>query len=479
MIIFFKRLGSGFLNHWLALTLLVLALLMGGGLALFLIPRQLVIAAGQGDFDEPRVVQLLMETLAKEHANVRLTPLWTNGASESAEALASGKADIAVTRSDLELIAGATSLASLRKFYPVVFTNQASRIKKVVDLRGKRIGIGGAGEQNVKLAKQVLAHWGLKDGDYQFVRLKRGEQVESVRLGSIDAFFAVSSGRTRAPTALSDNVRKAWGNKVIVIMFEDAAALAQSIRGVEAGEIVKGFYGGEPAKPDEDTESITVSNRLVANANLSPNHAVTITKALLSMRDTRQADTPEVLAVEEPARNIPTLPVHPGTLQLIEGQYQDFLDRYTNHIFILAALLGGLGSSFTVFNARRRRVSRNQSLGDLHHLLALSDEITVKDDPQQVQKHLQEVDDVLRRTLIACASGQVTSGTLTAIQSAVNRCHRAADSKLAYTSSSAVQAVKTGLDQPVLSGLRSNDANAIPTSATLATNTAPPGQPMA
>ena len=491
MILFFKRLGSGFASHWLAWTLLASALLIGTGLAYLLAPRQLVIAAGQGDFDEPRVVQLLMETLAKEHANVRLTPLWTNGAAESAEALASGKADIAVTRSDLELIAGATSLASLRKFYPVVFTNQATRIKKVVDLRGKRIGIGGAGELNVNLAKQVLAHWGLKDGDYTFVRLKRGEQVESVRLGTIDAFFAVSSGRIKGASALSDNARKAWGNKVTVIMFQDAAALSQSIRGVEAGEIVKGFYGGEPAKPDEDTDSITVSNRLVANAKLSPNRAVTLTKALLSMRDTRQADTPEVLSVQEPARNIPTLPVHPGTLQLIEGQYQDFLDRYINHMFILVALLGGLGSSFTVFSARRRSVNRNQSMDDLHHLLALSDEITVKDDPTQVQKHLQEVDDVLRRTLIACASGQVTSDTLTAIQSAVNRCHRAADLKLAYTSSStsssitgsagssSVQTLETGLDQPVLSELRSSNARPSPTTAALTTNTAPPGQPMA
>ncbi len=432
MATFFKQLGSSLADHWLALVLLVLALLTGLGIAVFLIPRQLVIAAGQSDLDEPRIVQLLMETLAKERASVRLTPLWTNGSAESAEALASGKADIAVTRSDLELMAGATSIASLRKFYPVVFTNPASRIKKVVDLRGKRLGIGGIGEQNVKLAKQVLLHWGLKEGDYQIVLLKRGEQIESARLGNIDAFFAVSSGRVRTTNAISDNVRRAWGNKVVVITFDDASALAKSIRGTESAEIAKGFYGGEPAKPDEDTETISVSNRMVASEKVSPRDAVTLTKTLLSVRDKRQADTPEVLAVEEPARNVPTLPVHPGTLQLIEGQYQDFFDRYINHMFIAVALLGGLGSSMTVLSARKRRVSRNQSVDDLHYLLGLSDTIVQNDDPEQAQKHLQEVDHILRRTLIACASGHVTSGTLTAIQSAVNRCHRAADLKVAY-----------------------------------------------
>ena len=427
---FVKRLGSGLADHWLAVSLLVMALAVCAGVAYFLIPHQMVIAAGQSDLDEPRIVQLLTETLAKERAHVRLVPLWTSGAAASVEALASGKADIAVTRSDLEMKAGTTSLASLRKFYPVVYTNLATRIKKVVDLRGKKIGIAGVGEQNVIFAKQVLAHWGLKETDYTIVLLKRGEQVESVRAGAIDAFFSVSSGRSRAANGLSDTVRKAWGNKVVVITFDDGAALAQSIRGAEKIEIVKGFYGGEPAKPDEDTETVAVSNRMVASDKVSVSQAVALTKALLSMRDKRQADTPEVLTVEEPARNVPTLPVHPGTLQLIEGQYQDFLDRYINHMFIGMALLGGLGSVFTSFNARRRRDSRNHSLDDLHSLLAMSDKITENDDPIQVQKHLKEVDDILRRSLIAGASGQVTSGTLTAIQAAVNRCHRAADMKL-------------------------------------------------
>lgn len=427
-----KRLGFGIVDHWQAVVLLAIALLIGAGIAVFMIPRQLVIAAGQSDLDEPRIVQLLMDGLAKQHASVRLTPLWTSGAAESALALKTGKADIAVTRSDLELVAGATSIASLRKFYPVVFTNQATRIKKVVDLRGKRIGIGGAGDQNVLLAKQVLAHWGLKDGDYSIVRLQRGEQIESVRLGSIDAFFSTSSGRTRALGALSENVSKAWGNKVVIITFDDAAALAQSIRGSEATEIVKGFYGGEPPKPDEDTETIAVSNRLVVNEKVSLRDAVTLTKILFSVRDNRQADTPEMLTVEEPARNVPTLPVHPGTIQQLEGQYQDILDRYTNHIFIVLALLGGLGSSMTVFSARRRRLSRNQSVDDLHHLLDLSDVIEKNDDVLQANLHLREVDNILRRNLIACASGQVTSGTLTAIQAAVHRCHRAADVKAAY-----------------------------------------------
>jgi TRAP transporter TAXI family solute receptor len=428
---FFKRLQHFIVVDWAACLFLFFILVVGIVIAMFLQPVVLVIAAGQTDQDDQKVVQLLVEKLAKERSGVRLVPLWTNGATESAAALTAGKADLAVIRSDVVVGRGASSLVSLRKFNPVLFTKKSTKITKLSDLRGKRIGIGGQGDMNQLLFRQILSQRGLLEQDYTLVPLKRGEQADYANQGKIDAFFSVSAGRTRSNEAFNDNIRKSWGEKLVVVIFDDAAALALRIRGVETGEIVKGFYGGDPPKPEEDTDTIILSNRLVASEKVNQNTAVTLTRALFAMRDQRQSEVPELLAIEAPTRDVPTLPVHPGTVQLLDGVYQDLLDRYTNHIFIGVALLGALGSGVPAINARRRRVQREKSVADLHHLLELSDSISQQSDPVLILQHLKEVDSIFQRNLISCAEGHVSSGTLVAIQAAVNRCHRSAEQDIA------------------------------------------------
>ena len=416
---------------WAACLLLVLVLVAGVAVAVFLQPVVLVVAAGQADQDEQKVVQLLIDTLAKERSGVRLVPLWTNNATESAAALTAGKADLAVIRSDVIVGRGASSLVSLRKFNPVLFTKKSAKITKLSDLRGKKIGIGGQGDMNQLLFRQILSERGLQEQDYTLVPLKRGEQADYANQGKIDAFFSVSAGRTRSNETFNDNLRKSWGEKLVVVTFEDAAALALRIPGVETGEIVKGFFGGDPPKPEEDTNTIVLSNRLVASEKVSPNTAVVLTRTLFSLRDHRQSEVPELLAIAAPARDVPTLPVHPGTIQLLDGVYQDFLDRYINHMFIAVALLGALGSGVPAINARRRRVQREKSVADLNYLFGLSDRIAQQNDPLLVRQHLKEVDTIFQRSLIACAEGHVSSGTLVAIQAAVNRCHRSAELNIA------------------------------------------------
>ena len=430
MVSFLKKIGTEVLMHWAAVSIFLIVLAVGAALAYWLVPNKLVIAVGDSDLDEPRIVQLLVDTLAKDNAHVRLTVLRTTGSTQSAQALAKGQAQLAVVRSDQTLVAGASSIASLHRFYPVVFTKPENRIKKLTDLKGKKIGIRGEDETNTKLAIQLLAHVGLQENDYQLVRMQRGEQANNARLGLIDAYFGVSSDNLKTRANLNDTLSQAWGNKMVVITFEDATVLAQRIRGLEEGKIPKGFYGGAPAKPNEDMDSIMLSNRIIAGEKISPSTAVTLTKALISLRDKRQADTPEVLSIQEPARNVPTLPVHPGTLQLIEGLYQPWLDRYINHIFVGLATLGALGSILTTLTSRRRRESRDQSINDVHALLGLRDHISQSTSSEAVYKHLGEVNRIFQDALIARAEGHISPGSLSLIESAVAYCQHAAENKL-------------------------------------------------
>ena len=392
-------------------------------------PTRLKIAVSQHDMDEPKVVQALIDALIKERADVRLTLQVTNGPEESAQALDRGEVDLAVVRSDIQVGRGATSIMELRKFFPMLVTKQGHRIDKIADVRGKHIGIAATPRQNRKFAAEVLLHWGLKEQDYGFVDIEPGELSALVKTGKIDALFAIGALGNRPSRRANDLLRTVWGPQLKLLAFEDVAALAGKIRGVEEGELVKGYLGGNPAKPEEDIDTIALSNRLVASDKVTVPVAVTITKTLLSLRDKKQNETPELISLTIPSRSSPSLPVHPGTVQQGDGTYQEFLDRYTNHFYVALAVIGGLGSLLTTLLTHGKHLVRDRSIRDVRQVLLLGDLLATDTDRSSVAQRLAEADKILQETLLACAAGDVEHSVLMAMQVAVARCHRVYDSK--------------------------------------------------
>src|SRR6266850_5866426 len=85
-----------------------------GGLYYVLRPVTLRIAVGPPGSDDQKLVQALAQTFARDGSPVRLTPITTEGASESIALLAASKADLAIARGDLDMPGNAESVAILR-----------------------------------------------------------------------------------------------------------------------------------------------------------------------------------------------------------------------------------------------------------------------------------------------------------------------------------------------------------------------------
>src|SRR3954454_2291413 len=92
-------------NRISALLVLAAGLLLfaaaGGVLYWALRPVTLKIAVGPPGSDDLKLIQALAQTFARDKSSVRLTPIATEGATESIAMLAAGKTDLAVARGDL------------------------------------------------------------------------------------------------------------------------------------------------------------------------------------------------------------------------------------------------------------------------------------------------------------------------------------------------------------------------------------------
>ena len=70
------------------------------GLYLVLRPQTLRIAVGPPGSDDVKIVQAMSQTFARERSHVRLSPVITDGATESISMLRQAKIDLAVARGD-------------------------------------------------------------------------------------------------------------------------------------------------------------------------------------------------------------------------------------------------------------------------------------------------------------------------------------------------------------------------------------------
>ena len=110
-----------------SLLLLLLAGLLvfaaaAGGLYYGFRPVTLRIAVGPPGSDDQKLIQAMAETFDRDRNTVRLSPIVTEGATQSLAFLGSSKADLAVARGDLDLPGDAEAVVILRKNVVVLWS---------------------------------------------------------------------------------------------------------------------------------------------------------------------------------------------------------------------------------------------------------------------------------------------------------------------------------------------------------------------
>src|SRR5229473_3523213 len=156
---------------------------LAGGYYFAMRPVTLRIAVGPTNSDDIKVVQALTQAFSHAHGQVRLHPMQTDGAAASAQALAEGKADLAIIRGDLDVPKNAQAVATLRKNVAVLWVPPAakgkgkkagSKITKISQLAGRRVGVVGRTQANVNLLKVILAQYGVDPNKVDIVQFPDG-----------------------------------------------------------------------------------------------------------------------------------------------------------------------------------------------------------------------------------------------------------------------------------------------------------------
>ncbi|WP_029583897.1 TAXI family TRAP transporter solute-binding subunit [Bradyrhizobium sp. URHD0069] len=395
-------------------------------------PATLRIAVGPANSDDLKLVQTLAQAFA--HNSVRLRPMQTDGPIASAQALADGKADLAVIRGDLEVPKTAQAVATLRKNVAVLWVAPAAKVKgkkagpkisKIPQLAGHRIGVVGRTQANVDLLKLILRQSGVDPNKVEIVQFPAGEAAEAIRKQKADAYLAAGPVNSKITAdAITASTRD--GGTPTFLAIDSAEAIAQNHPAYEASEIPAGAFGGSPGKPEEEVKTISFSHHIVARKGLSESIVAAFTRQLFAIRQQVMTDFPLAAKIETPDTDKDAMiPVHPGAAAFVDGEEKTFLDRYSDFIWwglMALSAMGSAGAWFAGYLKKDER-SNNSSLRD--RLLDMLARARSSDSTEELDQMQAEADDILRDTLHCFEHGAIEQGALTAFNIALEQFHNA------------------------------------------------------
>ena len=395
-------------------------------------PVALRIAVGPANSDDLKLVQKLTQAFA--HHSVRLRPIQTDGATASAQALAEGKADLAIVRGDLDVPKNAQAVATLRKNVAVLWVPPAAKAKgkkaapkitKIPQLAGHRIGVVGRTQANVNLLKVILQQYGVDPNKVEIIQFPANEAAEAIRNQKADVYLAAGPVNSKITAdAISASARD--GGTPTFLAIDSAEAIAQNYPAYEASDIPAGAFGGSPDRPEDEVKTISFSHHIVARKGLSDATVAAFTRQLFSIRQSLMAEFPLAAKIETPDTDKDAaIPVHPGAAAFVDGEEKTFLDRYSDYIWwglMALSAMGSLGAWFAGYLKKDER-SNNSSLRDrLLDMLARARRSDSADELDQMQA---EADDILRDTLHCFEHGALEEGALTAFNIALEQFHNA------------------------------------------------------
>ncbi len=262
--------------------------------------------------------------LSKYVDGMQATAEVTGGSVANLQLIGTAKPYIALTMSDATLDAykgedkfkgKPVPVRTLMILYPNrmhVVTLDGTGIRRMADLKGKRVSTGSGGSATEVMAFRVIEAAGLdKDKDMRRERLGVAESAAALKDRKIDAFFWVGG----LPTAAVTDLASSPGIRIRLI---DHADLVPAMNKKYGNLYVKDTIGKDVYRGMErDNDQATVMNLLVAHEKMDDKTAYNIVKTIFDKRDEliRVHKEAENIKLENQKKEASPVPWHPGAMK--------------------------------------------------------------------------------------------------------------------------------------------------------------------
>ncbi|MBC6459866.1 TAXI family TRAP transporter solute-binding subunit [Actinomadura sp. HBU206391] len=256
--------------------------------------------------------------------NTEATASATSASVDNIKLVASGRADIAFSLADsaADAVQGKESfgspqpvraLARIYDNYTQLAVTKGSGVKKVADLKGKRVSVGAPNSGTLVIAQRMLTAAGIDPASgIKAQQLGINESVQAMKDGTIDAFFW-SGG---VPTAGVTDLTSTKKDVALVDTTDLLPALTQRYGPAYREITISGAAYGLPA----DIKTVGVANFLLVSDKMSDDLAHDITRLLFDKKAELVRVHPEAENLDKQlAQQVTPVQLHPGAQRYYSG----------------------------------------------------------------------------------------------------------------------------------------------------------------
>ena len=438
-------------------------------------PTKLTIAVGPADSYDSHLIDAIALRLQNRRESVQLKVIYTDGSAASSEALDSGKVDLAVIRGDLPKQPSAGLVVTLHRDPVLFLTSVDSGIKTISDLKGRRIGVlrariaeSDAPSVNTMLLKTILDYYALDDKNVTIVPVLLNDAAKAFEDRRIDAIFSVSpltepiltrivaglsaaipyklpqeedtidpedepklrgnTGKQKGKTPVKIKKEEKPASIFIPISEPDAIILKNPL--LLKDEIVRGVFSGIPPTPPDAIPTVSVTHSIAANNNLSDTVIADLTRHIIKLKPVLAREIKLAASIEVPSSDKnAAMPLHPGAAAYIDNEEQTFFDKYGDMVYILATLIGVLGSGFAALFSRWSSNARSAALEHIQDSVNLVSEARLASTIEAVDTVELKADQLVEKVVRNAVQAHLNQTDLASFNISINHVRQALNDK--------------------------------------------------
>ncbi|MCW2275589.1 C4-dicarboxylate ABC transporter substrate-binding protein [Rhodoblastus acidophilus] len=356
-----------------------------------------------------RFVGSFAKVLTGQHPRVRFDFFPVGSLVDSAQAMESGKVDLALVRSDVSPPTNGRTIAIMRRDVVAIFLPDGSPIDDVSKLAGKTVAIpqGPTQDNNSRALDAILSYFDIAPDKVKRVFLPIDEIGPAVHRKHASAALAVGPIGPGDAVNVAASIFRATKAAPDLLAIDQADAIVKRFPGFESIDVPEGAFKGKPPTPDDSTTCLAVTYRLVVPETMLNVVAGLIGRAVLNTKEKLMAADPLATQIETPDADdtSPVLPIHPGFSAYLSSGDQSLLDSLQQYLYVIgipASLLGSLGALGWSRWRNRKLMDVEQQA---YQLLVIADAAR-RADTVELERLEDELDELIRNCV-----NHMTAGT--------------------------------------------------------------------
>jgi TRAP transporter TAXI family solute receptor len=377
-------------------------------------PTTLRVAVGPVANENVRIVTAAIQTLQREREPFRLRLVLTESTAQTSEAMDSGRADLALVRTDISYPRSGATVAVMHVDHAILIA-PGGGVTRIEELAGKSVALLRDNPGNRAILRIVAQQAGLGENAITPIAARQSELKGLLEQGKVAAALVVGPITGRQVSDAVNSVAEAGNGDIAFIAIPEANAIEQRFPLLEAETIVRGSFSGPRPRPEKDTPTLTVTHQLLAARTLSDATVADFTRVILNAKAQIAAEAPLAARMEAPDQEKASpIPIHPGTITYLDGQTSTFLERYGDWFYIAimgVGLAGSLLAGWLSIRGARAREDIVEHLTELETLVAAARNAT---DAAALGEVDAEADRLFAYTLRQAAGNNLDAASLAA-----------------------------------------------------------------